>query len=178
MRFGNVIGSSGSVIPTFREQILRGGPITVTHKDIERFFMTAPEAAQLVLQAGTLSEGDDTFILEMGEPVRIVHLARQLIRLSGLKEGDDIDIVFSGLRPGEKLFEELIINGENQTRTAHQKILRVSRKEQDHEALLSAVAELLETGSARQASSMRDQACELVDNYQPTQLPRPKPSRS
>ena len=172
VRFGNVIGSSGSVIPTFREQIRRGGPITVTHEKIERFFMTIPEAAQLVLQASTLSDGDETFILDMGQPVRIVDLARQMIRLSGLKEGEDIDIQFTGLRPGEKLFEELMIDGENHTRTAHKKILRVTRKNQDNAAVLNEIDALLKAGIERQASVIRQRASELVDNYQPTHLPQ------
>jgi FlaA1/EpsC-like NDP-sugar epimerase len=172
VRFGNVIGSSGSVIPTFRAQILRGGPVTVTHKDIERFFMTIPEAAQLVLQASTLSDGDETFILEMGQPVRIVDLARQMIRLSGLKEGEDINIQFTGLRPGEKLYEELMIDGEDHTRTAHSKILKVSRKDQDHSVLLGQADQLLEAGVARDAEQIRQLAAVLVDNYQPTHLPQ------
>ena len=175
VRFGNVIGSSGSVIPIFRDQIQRGGPITVTHKDIERFFMTIPEAAQLVLQASTLSEGDETFILEMGQPVRIVDLARQMIRLSGLKEGEDIAIQFTGLRPGEKLFEELLIDGENHADTAHAKILRVSRKQQDDALLLSQVQDLLEAGVRRDDAMVRKALHDLVDNYHPTILPTARP---
>src|SRR5690554_7514626 len=131
VRFGNVLGSSGSVIPLFREQVRRGGPVAVTHKDITRFFMTIPEAAQLVIQAGSMGLGGDVFVLDMGEPVRIVELARQMIMLSGLTVRDeanpngDISIAFSGLRPGEKLYEELLI-GDNPETTPHPKIHRAN----------------------------------------------------
>jgi FlaA1/EpsC-like NDP-sugar epimerase len=122
VRFGNVLGSRGSVVLTFRKQIAAGGPITVTHPDVKRYFMTIPEAVQLVLQAGVLGTGGEVFLLDMGEPVRIVDLARDMLRLSGLEEGRDIDIVFTGMRPGEKLFEELFVEGEDYKRTQHDKI--------------------------------------------------------
>ena len=122
VRFGNVLNSAGSVVPVFREQILRGGPITVTHPDIERYFMTIPEAARLVIQAGLLGEGGDVFVLDMGEPVRIADLARDMIRLSNLQEGRDIEIRYTGLRPGEKLYEELFTTHEELLTTAHPKI--------------------------------------------------------
>lgn len=122
VRFGNVLGSAGSVVPIFREQICKSEPITVTHPDMTRYFMTIPEAAQLVLQAGAIGAGGEIFILDMGEPVRIVQLAEDLIKLSGLQPYDDIDIVFTGVRAGEKLFEELEISGESLERTAHRKI--------------------------------------------------------
>ena len=122
VRFGNVLGSHGSVIPTFREQIHKGGPITVTHPEITRFFMTIPEAVQLVLQAGSMGEGGEIFLLDMGDPVKIVWLAEEMIRLSGLRPYEDIEIVFTGLRPGEKLFEELLIAGEGVKATRHEKI--------------------------------------------------------
>lgn len=122
VRFGNVIGSAGSVIPIFREQIGKGGPVTVTHPDMVRFFMTIPEAAQLVLQSGAMGNGGEIFILDMGEPVRILDLAKETITLSGLKPYEDIDIVFTGMRPGEKLFEELQTISEQISKTRHPKI--------------------------------------------------------
>ncbi|WP_180109277.1 MULTISPECIES: nucleoside-diphosphate sugar epimerase/dehydratase [unclassified Acinetobacter] len=143
VRFGNVLGSSGSVVPLFKQQIAKGGPITVTHPDVTRYFMTIPEASQLVIQAGALGTGGDVFLLDMGEPVRIQDLARQMISLSGLKvreEGTDIGdiaIEYSGLRPGEKLYEELLIDQENTQITDHSRILRSFEKHYPLEQLLA-----------------------------------------
>jgi FlaA1/EpsC-like NDP-sugar epimerase len=122
-RFGNVLGSNGSVIPLFKKQIELGGPLTVTHRNITRFFMTIPEACQLVLEAGVMGAGGEIYIFDMGEPVKIVDLARKMIRLSGLKEGKDITIKFTGLRPGEKLKEELLNDKENTIGTHNSKIM-------------------------------------------------------
>ncbi len=122
-RFGNVLGSNGSVIPLFKKQISQGGPVTVTHPDVTRFFMTIPEACQLVLEAGTMGKGGEIFIFDMGLPIKIVDLAKKMISLSGLQAGKDIDIVFTGLREGEKLYEELLNNSEDTIQTHHEKIL-------------------------------------------------------
>jgi FlaA1/EpsC-like NDP-sugar epimerase len=122
VRFGNVLGSRGSIVPILEKQIRAGGPVTITHPEVTRFFMTIPEAVQLVLQAGALGKCGETFVLDMGQQIKIVDLARDLIRLSGLHEGTDIDIVFTGLQKGEKMHEELFYTTENHTRSSHEKI--------------------------------------------------------
>lgn len=124
VRFGNVLGSAGSVVPTFKQQIERGGPVTVTHPEITRYFMTIPEATQLILQAMTISTGGEIFVLDMGEPVKIKSLAEHMIKLAGKRPGSDIEIIYSGLRPGEKLYEELFYEQEELSKTDHAKILR------------------------------------------------------
>ncbi|TMM53777.1 polysaccharide biosynthesis protein [Maribacter algarum] len=141
-RFGNVLGSNGSVIPLFRKQIEKGGPLTVTHKDITRFFMTIPEASQLVLEAAVMGEGGEIFIFDMGKSVKIFDLAKNMIKLSGLKYPEDIDIKITGLRPGEKLYEELLANGENTLPTYHKKILIGKVKELDYALVKSKIDEL------------------------------------
>jgi FlaA1/EpsC-like NDP-sugar epimerase len=124
VRFGNVLGSSGSVIPIFRRQIANGGPVTVTHPDVTRYFMTIPEAVGLVLQSFVQGVGGEIFVLDMGQPVKIVDLAKQMLELSGFKAGDDIEIKFTGLKPGEKLFEELQHKTEEYATTTHPRIMR------------------------------------------------------
>ncbi len=141
-RFGNVLGSNGSVIPLFRKQIEKGGPLTVTHKDITRFFMTIPEASQLVLEAAVMGEGGEIFIFDMGKPVKVFNLAKNMIKLSGLKYPEDIDIKITGLRPGEKLYEELLADGETTLPTYHKKILIGQVKELDYAMVKSKIDEL------------------------------------
>ena len=164
VRFGNVLGSTGSVIPTFRAQIARGGPVTVTHPDITRYFMSIPEAAQLVLQAGLMGSGGEIFVLDMGEPVKIVDLARDLIRLSGFAE-DEIRIEFTGLRPGEKLYEELLSDNEHTLPTPHPK-LRIAQARQVDAVWL---AELLKWVSATTMadSEVRSALTQWVPGYRP-----------
>lgn len=143
-RFGNVLGSNGSVIPRFKKQIEQGGPITITHPEITRFFMTIPEACQLVLEAGCMGNGGEIFVFDMGQSVKIVDLAKKMIKLSGLKEGVDIKIVYTGLRPGEKLYEELLASAENTLPTHHQQILVGKVREYEFAEVSKFINELIE----------------------------------
>ena len=142
VRFGNVLGSAGSVVPLFRQQIEAGGPVTVTHKDITRYFMTIPEACQLIMQAGVMGQGGEIFVLDMGEPVKVSYLAEQMIRLSGKQVGHDIEIVYTGLRPGEKLYEELFHEQEDLTQTNHEKIFLAESRRADWEKVNSTLSEM------------------------------------
>ncbi|WP_020492379.1 MULTISPECIES: nucleoside-diphosphate sugar epimerase/dehydratase [unclassified Dehalobacter] len=147
VRFGNVLGSRGSVIPTFKKQIMAGGPVTVTDPRMTRYFMTIPEASQLVIQAGAMASGGEIFILDMGKPVKIVDLAKDLIRLSGFEPGKDIQIEFTGVRPGEKLFEEILTSEEGTTATKHKRIFVARPNHIDHEAIEGLVQKIRERGS-------------------------------
>ena len=168
VRFGNVLGSSGSVIPLFQQQIARGGPVTVTHPDITRYFMTIPEAAQLILQAGAMGEGREIFILKMGEPVRIADLAREVIKFHGLEPDTDIEIVFTGLRPGEKLYEELITEGEGIVPTRHEKIMVLQANECGKSDILSAqLDELLRVADTFVIPAIKAKLHEIVPEYTP-----------
>ena len=162
VRFGNVLGSAGSVIPLFQKQIAVGGPVTVTHPEITRYFMTIPEAAQLILQAGVIGQGGEIFVLDMGEPVKIAYLAEQLILLSGKKPGENIEIVYTGLRPGEKLYEELFHDAEQLVDTVHPKILLAQSRRVDDALLESAFAELEAASRGNDEPRLRQLLNDLV----------------
>jgi FlaA1/EpsC-like NDP-sugar epimerase len=168
VRFGNVLGSNGSVIPLFKKQIEKGGPVTVTSPEMVRYFMTIPEAVSLVLQAGAYAKGGEIFVLDMGEPMKIVDLAKNLIMLSGLKEGEDIEIEYIGLRPGEKMYEELLMNEEGLRETANRMIYIGNPIVFDEEALethLGKLQQLVET----EQGDVRDIVKELVPTYHYTE---------
>ncbi len=173
VRFGNVLGSSGSVVPLFRKQIEADGPVTVTHPDITRYFMTIPEAASLVIQAGSMAQGGDVFVLDMGEPVKIVDLAKRMIRLMGLQEktpelpDGDIEIQFTGLRPGEKLFEELLV-GEEVVGTQHPKIMRALEECLDADVLRELTEKIQAAIDAHDCEKLYALLREAVGDFTPS----------
>ena len=164
-RFGNVLGSNGSVIPLFRKQITEGGPVTVTHKDITRFFMTIPEACQLVIEAGNMGEGGEIFIFDMGKSVKIMDMAKKMIALSGLELGTDIQIKVTGLRPGEKLFEELLANEENTVKTHHNKIMIAKVRESDFEKIKKDIDSLIQSQRNQNYAIMVNKMKEIVPEF-------------
>jgi len=164
-RFGNVLGSNGSVIPTFKQQIEKGGPITVTHPEVTRYFMTIPEASRLVLEAGAMSSGGEIFAFDMGESIKISDLAKNMIRLSGLEVGRDIEIVYTGLRPGEKLFEEVLNDSEVSVPTHHPKILRAKVREYEFEKISTSIHELISLFDTQDNIEMVRLLKQLVPEY-------------
>jgi FlaA1/EpsC-like NDP-sugar epimerase len=168
VRFGNVLGSNGSVIPLFKDQIAKGGPVTVTDKRIIRYFMTIPEATQLVLQAGSMGSGSEILVLDMGDPVRIIDLAEELIRLSGLTPYEDIDIIVTGLRPGEKLFEELLIDGEGILPTAHKKIKVLAPVHIDMQPVRDELTALYEAARSNAVDDLMESLKRLVPEFKPS----------
>jgi FlaA1/EpsC-like NDP-sugar epimerase len=167
VRFGNVVGSVGSVVPLFKKQIERGGPVTVTHPEMTRYFMTIPEACQLILQAGSMGEGGEIFILDMGTPIRIDDMARDLIRLSGFEPDVDIKIEHIGLRPGEKLFEELITEGEGIIPTSHEKIMVLKGKECNLDVLKGEIDQLMRLSREQHAARIKESLQGIVKEYKP-----------
>jgi FlaA1/EpsC-like NDP-sugar epimerase len=174
VRFGNVLGSSGSVVPLFRKQLLNGGPLTVTHADVTRYFMTIPEAAQLVLQAGAMAHGGDVFVLDMGQPVKILDLAKRIAQLSGFTLRDehhpngDIDIKVTGLRPGEKLYEELLI-GNNPVPTTHERIMKAHEDFVPWTLLAPTLVALRHAATNNDAAAIKQVLVQLVQGYVPAQ---------
>ena len=166
-RFGNVLGSNGSVIPTFKEQIEKGGPVTVTHSEVTRFFMTIPEATQLVLQAGSMGSGGEIYLFDMGEAVKIQFLAEELIRLSGLQPHEDIEIVYTGLRPGEKLYEELLLDDEGVLPTSHHKICIARSITPEHAELVAMIDDLIAAAKALDLPGIKVNLQLLVPEYTP-----------
>jgi FlaA1/EpsC-like NDP-sugar epimerase len=164
-RFGNVLGSNGSVIPIFKKQIEEGGPITVTHPDVTRFFMTIPEAVQLVLEAGAMGQGGEIYAFDMGKSVRIMDLAENMIKLSGLEVGRDIEVKVTGMRPGEKLYEEVLANEENTLPTHHPKILRARVREYDLQIVLPQIMELIALFESQNNNAIVSKIKELVPEY-------------
>ncbi len=165
VRFGNVLGSEGSVVPIFNKQIAAGGPVTVTHPEMKRYFMTIPEASQLVLQAAAMGQGGEIFVLDMGEPVRIVDLAKELITLSGFRPGEDIEMVFTGPRPGEKLFEELSIAGEDMLATRHPKIAAWKNIPKDRQTLRAEIAKLVDVAQTQDYDRIVESIKQLIPEY-------------
>ena len=173
VRFGNVLGSTGSVIPKFEAQIRKGGPVTVTHPEITRYFMSIPEAAQLVLQAAAMGEGGEIFVLDMGKAIRIADLARQMIRLSGRRE-EDVPIVYTGLRPGEKLYEELL-SSEEQTRSTHHPKVRIAKARMVESAWLDEILDWLKTPALRSDAEVRRDLRRWLPEYRPATPPSLQP---
>ena len=165
VRFGNVLGSNGSVVPIFKRQIAEGGPVTVTHPEMRRYFMTIPEASQLVLQAAAMGKGGEIFVLDMGEPVKIVDLATELITLSGFRPGEDIEIAYTGARPGEKLFEELSIEGEDILATKHPKIHIWKNIPKDRQTLRAEIDRMIEIAHTQDHDKIVEIIKQLIPEY-------------
>jgi FlaA1/EpsC-like NDP-sugar epimerase len=167
VRFGNVLGSSGSVVPIFTRQIAAGGPVTVTHPEVTRYFMTIPEATRLVLQSAAQGEGGEIFVLDMGNPIKIIDLARQMIELSGLVPGSDIEISIIGLRPGEKLYEELSHKGENLRSTDHPKIMRFVTEPLPLAFVKTAIEEFVRCINTAEPGQVKEMLESLIPEYEP-----------